>query len=225
MGASRHGLRRAVSAGSPDQCFAAFLAFLPLCLTLPAPFLALPFIDFAPRLASLATPITDSSCPRATALNATIRWLPSSMPDAAQTLRVLPPPKQSQRAPQMPRHSAGLLPGCAALARHPHGIWRLRKDGTRLGGGPSRGAGLDRSRLARDRNTGRAGDVCRAEAERQAAAEAGQPPSPGQRPKDTTRRLAPPIPTRPCRAAHHCDLLDPLTTGPNHVTTLRVQSQ
>jgi hypothetical protein len=75
----------------------------------------------------------------------------------------------------MPRHSTGLLPGCAASARHPHGIWRLRKDGTRLGGGPSRGAGLDRSRLARDRNTGRAGDVCRAEAERQAAAEAGHP--------------------------------------------------
>jgi hypothetical protein len=59
------------------------------------------------------------------------------MPDAAQTLRVSPPPKQSQRAPQMQRHSVGLLPGRATLARHPLGIWRLRKDETRLGGGPN----------------------------------------------------------------------------------------
>jgi hypothetical protein len=34
---------------------------LPLCLTLPVPFLVLPFIDFAPCLAFLATPMTDSS--------------------------------------------------------------------------------------------------------------------------------------------------------------------
>src|SRR5436190_434253 len=60
-----HGSRRAVSAGSPDQCFAAFLAFLPLCLTLPAPFLALPFTDLAPCLAFLATPMTNSSLPYA----------------------------------------------------------------------------------------------------------------------------------------------------------------
>src|ERR1700683_1369189 len=48
-------------AGLPDQCFAAFFAFLPLCLTLPASFLVLPFIDFAPCLAFLATPTADSS--------------------------------------------------------------------------------------------------------------------------------------------------------------------
>ena len=46
--------------GPPDQCFAAFLAFLPLCLALPAPFLVLPLIDFAPCLAFLATPMADS---------------------------------------------------------------------------------------------------------------------------------------------------------------------
>src|ERR1700683_4068919 len=48
-------------AGLPYHCFAALLAFLPLCLALPASFLVLPLIDFAPCLALLATPMADSS--------------------------------------------------------------------------------------------------------------------------------------------------------------------
>ncbi len=43
------------------QCFAAFLTFLPLCLTLPAPFLVLLLVAFASCFAFLATPTTDSS--------------------------------------------------------------------------------------------------------------------------------------------------------------------
>src|ERR1700750_714445 len=45
------------------QCFAAFLTFLPLCLTLPASFLVLPLAAFASRFAFLATPMTGSSSP------------------------------------------------------------------------------------------------------------------------------------------------------------------
>jgi len=95
--------------GPPDQCFAAFLVFLPLCLALPAPFLVLPLIDFAPCLAFLATRMADSCVlgkgpanpgiggarSRISALNATNGRLPSSTLDAVQTLRILLPRCQS----------------------------------------------------------------------------------------------------------------------------------
>src|ERR1700730_3176301 len=46
----------------PGQCFAAFLAFFPLCLTLPASFLVLPLTALASRLAFLPRPMTGSFC-------------------------------------------------------------------------------------------------------------------------------------------------------------------
>src|SRR6185312_10239549 len=46
----------------PGQCFAAFLAFFPLCLTLLASFLVLPFATLALRLAFLPRPMTGSFC-------------------------------------------------------------------------------------------------------------------------------------------------------------------
>jgi len=52
---------RSFSAPGHGQCFAAFLTFLPLCLTLPAPFFVLLLAAFASRFAFLATPITGSS--------------------------------------------------------------------------------------------------------------------------------------------------------------------
>jgi hypothetical protein len=54
---------RSFSAGGHAQCFAAFLTFLPLCLTLPTPFLGLLLAAFASCFAFLATPMTDSSSP------------------------------------------------------------------------------------------------------------------------------------------------------------------
>jgi hypothetical protein len=52
---------RSFSARGAGQCFAAFLTFLPLCLTFPASFLVLPLTAFASCFAFLATPMTDSS--------------------------------------------------------------------------------------------------------------------------------------------------------------------
>src|SRR5450755_2267931 len=54
------GLSEQAVAREPDQCLEAFLAFLPLCLTLRAPFLALPLTTLALCLAFLPTPMTDS---------------------------------------------------------------------------------------------------------------------------------------------------------------------
>src|ERR1700729_384086 len=58
----------------PGQCFAAVLGFFPLCFTLPAPFLVLPFIDLAPCLAFLAAPMADSSFLANDRANATNGW-------------------------------------------------------------------------------------------------------------------------------------------------------
>src|ERR1035438_2322981 len=52
---------RSFSARGHGQCFAAFLTFLPLCLTLPASFLVFLLAAFASCFAFLATPMTDSS--------------------------------------------------------------------------------------------------------------------------------------------------------------------
>ena len=71
---------RSLSAPGHGQRFAAFLAFLPLCLTLPAS-LVLLLAAFALCFAFLATPMTDSLV---VAWHATIRWLPSSALHAAQ---------------------------------------------------------------------------------------------------------------------------------------------
>src|SRR5690348_13727063 len=46
----------------PGQCFAAFLAFFPLRLTLPTSFLVLPLTALASRLAFLPRPMTGSFC-------------------------------------------------------------------------------------------------------------------------------------------------------------------
>src|SRR5450755_964800 len=62
------GLSEQAVAREPDQCLEAFLAFLPLCLSLPTPFLALPLTTLALCLTFLPTPMTDSLLPWAPTL-------------------------------------------------------------------------------------------------------------------------------------------------------------
>src|SRR5450755_263993 len=77
------GLSEQAVAREPDQCLEAFLAFLPLCLTLPAPFLALPLTTLALCLAFLPKPMTDSLCSWAPALPA-VRY-PDRVPAEPRT--------------------------------------------------------------------------------------------------------------------------------------------